>query len=195
MNLQENLIVYLIERILKRCEQELGILERNTDVLEAVKSPFIRLTYHEAVFQLRALGSSIEIGRDFGNDDETILTKQYDRPLFVEKYPAEIKAFYMKHDPENPSLVLCNDLLAPEGYGEIIGGSQREDDEQLLRRRIQDEKLPEKEFEWYLDLRKYGSVPHSGFGLGLERLVSWVCGLEHVREAIPFPRTIYRVFP
>ena len=195
MALQERLIVHLVQRVLAHSSDELALLGRDRSALEKITASFVRMTYTEAVAQLQDLGSSITFGMDFGNDDETILTKEYDKPIMVEKYPAEVKAFYMKRDPENPELVLCNDVLAPEGYGEIFGGSQREDDYDTLRARIIEEELPLDDFEWYLDLRKYGSTPHSGFGLGLERMVAWICGLAHVREAIPFPRTIYRVYP
>ncbi len=153
------------------------------------------MTHAEAIKELRQMGSDIGDMDDLGGDDETILTKKYDKPIFVEKYPAEVKAFYMKRDPKDPSRALCADLLAPEGYGEIIGGSQREDDYDTLVDRINKHMLPMEAFTWYLDLRKYGSVPHSGFGYGLERLVTWICGLEHVRESIPFARTIYRLTP
>jgi asparaginyl-tRNA synthetase len=153
------------------------------------------LSYKDAVARLRELGSDVDEGKDLGADDETLLTKQFDRPIFVEKYPAHIKAFYMKRDPLDDSLALCDDLLAPEGYGEIIGGSQREDDYDTLVQRIKSHNLPIDAFGWYLDLRKYGSVPHSGFGYGLERITAWLCGLHHVRETIPFPRTINRLTP
>lgn len=193
--LQERFVTFLVERVLTRNARELQLLERDTSRLETIKSPFIRKTYAEAVLELRRLGSDISDGEDLGGDDETMLTQQYEKPIIVEKYPAAVKAFYMKRDPEHPHLSLCDDLLAPEGYGEIIGGSQREDDYEVLQRRIQQYRLPLKEFEWYLDLRRFGSVPHAGFGLGLERLVSWICGLRHVRESIPFARTIQRLTP
>ncbi len=192
---QEKLIAFLIARVLERTKEELAILERDIAALEKIKAPFIRMTHSEAVAALQKLGSDIKQGDDLGGDDETLLTKQYDKPVIVEKYPAAVKAFYMKRDPQNPEYALCDDMLAPEGYGEIIGGSQREDDYETLKQRILEHNLPLAEFEWYLDLRKYGSVPHAGFGLGLERLVSWVCGLQHVREAIPFARTITRLRP
>ncbi len=195
MNLQENLVRYIVEQTLAHCEKELKLLERDTGPLEKVSKPFYHITYDNAVKKLRELGSSIEYGTDFGNEDETILTEQYDRPLFVECYPREVKAFYMKQHPDQKHLVLCDDLLAPEGYGEIIGGSQREDDLDLLLSRIREEKLPEESYGWYLDLRRYGTFIHSGFGMGIERVVTWICGLHHIRETIPFPRTIYRLFP
>ncbi len=195
LKIQEKLISYMVERVLNENQLELEILERDIEPLQKVKPPFYRLTHAEAVKKLRELGSDIGDKDDLGGDDETILTQQYDKPIFVEKYPAEVKAFYMKRDSENPELALCADLLAPEGYGEIIGGSEREDDYDILIKRIEEHNLPLDAFSWYLDLRKYGSVPHSGFGFGLERIVAWVCGLKHVRETIPFPRMINRIRP
>ncbi len=195
LKIQEELISYMVKRVLEENKLEFDILERDIEPLQKVKPPFYRLTHAEAVKKLRELGSDIGDKDDLGGDDETILTQQYDKPIFVEKYPAEVKAFYMKRDPENPELALCADLLAPEGYGEIIGGSEREDDYDALVERIKEHNLPLEAFDWYLDLRKYGSVPHSGFGFGLERIVAWVCGLKHVRETIPFPRMINRVRP
>lgn len=195
MATQERLIEFLIARVVERNQEELRLLERDSGPLQKIKVPFDRLTYQDAVKALQKLGSDIKQGDDLGGDDETLLSKNHDKPLFVEKYPAAVKAFYMKRDPRDQDSALCDDLLAPEGYGEIIGGSEREDDYGTLRQRIIDHNLPLNEFAWYLDLRKYGSVPHAGFGLGLERLVSWVCGLPHVRESIPFPRTISRLRP
>lgn len=195
LKIQEELISYMVQKVLEENQEELKILERDTKILEKVKPPFYRLTHAEAVKKLHELGSDIGDKDDLGGDDETILTRQYDKPLFVEKYPAEVKAFYMKRDPQNPNLALCADLLAPEGYGEIIGGSEREADYDTLVKRIKEQNLPMEAFEWYVDLRKYGSVPHSGFGFGLERIVAWVCGLKHVRETIPFPRMINRITP
>jgi asparaginyl-tRNA synthetase len=195
MKLQENLISAIVESVLENCQAEFEALERDTKPLERVRAPFHRITYDEAVRILQDLGSTIEYGTDFGGDDETVLTQQFDKPVFVECYPKKVKAFYMKQHPDREDLVLCDDLLAPEGYGEIIGGSQREDDYDLLLSRIREEGLPEESYEWYLDLRRYGTFIHSGFGLGIERLVSWICGLHHIREAIPFPRTIYRLNP
>ncbi len=192
---QEGLVCHIVKKVLENNLTELAILERNIEPLKKIQAPFIRKTHEEVVKELREMGSDIEPNHDLGGDDETMLTQKYDKPIFVEKYPAEVKAFYMKRDPQDPSRVLCADLLAPEGYGEIIGGSQREDDYDVLLKRIQDHKLPVKEFQWYLDLRKFGSVPHSGFGYGLERLVTWICGQEHIRSSIPFPRTIYRLTP
>lgn len=193
--IQEQLVQYIVERVLENCQPELKILERNQEPLKKVKAPFIRMTHAQAIAELRAMGSDIGDMDDLGADDETILTQKYEKPIFVEKYPAAVKAFYMKRDPSDPSRVLNADLLAPEGYGEVIGGSQREDDYETLLARIREHNLPEEAFKWYLDLRKYGSVPHSGFGFGLERLTTWICGIHHVRETIPFPRLINRLEP
>ncbi len=195
MKIQEQLISHIVEKVLENNLPELAILERDIEPLKKIVPPFIRKTHAEVVHELREMGSDIQENHDLGADDETILTKKYDKPIFVEKYPAEVKAFYMKRDPADQSRVLCADLLAPEGYGEIIGGSQREDDYDTLLDRIKKHNLPVSAFQWYLDLRKYGSVPHSGFGYGLERLTTWICGLEHIRASIPFPRTIYRLTP
>lgn len=192
---QEGLVCRIVKDVLEKNRKELAILERDVAALEKVQAPFVRMTHAEAVAKLKELGSDIGPMDDLGADDETILTKQYDRPIFVEKYPAEVKAFYMKRDPADPRYVLNADLLAPEGYGEVIGGSQREDNYDELLKRIKEHNLPVEPFQWYLDLRKYGSVPHSGFGYGLERLVTWICGLPHVRESIPFPRLINRLNP
>jgi asparaginyl-tRNA synthetase len=195
MKIQENLVTHIVKRVLEKNLKELKVLERDIEPLKKIVPPFIRKTHAEVVKELQDMGSDIKELDDLGGDDETILTEKYDKPIFVEKYPAEVKAFYMKRDPENPGKALCNDLLAPEGYGEIIGGSQREDDYETLLNRIKGHNLPIKEFEWYLDLRKYGSVPHSGFGYGLERLTGWICGTPHVRETIPFPRMMTRITP
>lgn len=195
LQIQENLITAVVKAVLAKNQPELAILERDTTLLHRVTPPFYRLTHQEAVQKLRERGSDIGDRDDLGADDETLLTELYDKPIFVEKYPAEVKAFYMKRDPADPSRVLNADLLAPEGYGEVIGGSQREDDYDTLLARMKEEKLNIADFQWYLDLRKYGSVPHSGFGVGLERLVAWICGLKHVRESIPFPRLINRLRP
>lgn len=195
MQFQEELILFIVKRILDRCQKELELLERDQEPLKKVEAPFIRLTHAEAVRKLRDMGSDIGDMDDLGADDETKLTQSYERPIFIEKYPAAVKAFYMKRDPENSALVLNNDLLAPEGYGEVIGGSEREADYDTLLKRIHEHSLPEKDFQWYLDLRKYGAVPHSGFGFGLERIVAWICGLHHVRETIPFPRLLNRLEP
>jgi len=195
MQIQEGLIRYVIRTCLERCDTELTILERDKDVLKAADAPFKRMTHYEAIEYLRSKGSQITQGSDFGAADETLLTAGSPVPIFVEKWPKEIKSFYMKRDPENPNLVLGDDLIAPEGFGEIIGGSQREDDYDLLLKRMQDEKMPIEEYQWFLDMRKYGSVPHSGFGVGLERLITWISGIHHIRETIPFPRMLYRIYP
>ncbi|MFA5051607.1 MAG: asparagine--tRNA ligase [Patescibacteria group bacterium] len=195
MAIQEKMIMYVVQKVLAERQTELGLLNRDLAPLKKVQAPFIRMTYDEALVKLKELGSDITWGTDLGNDDETILTKAFDRPIFITRYPVDIKAFYMKPDPENPKVALCADLLAPEGYGEVIGGSQRIDDLELLEQRIKEHKLKRADFEWYLDLRRYGSVPHAGFGIGLERTVTWMCGLDHVRETIPFPRLINRLRP
>jgi asparaginyl-tRNA synthetase len=195
MDLAEEFLEYIVQTVLKERAGELKVLERNTKFLENVKRPLPRITYDEAVNILKKHGSPFEWGSDFGGTDETIISEQFDRPVMVHRYPAKIKAFYMKRDPRNPDLALAVDVLAPEGYGEVIGGSQREDDYEILVKRLEEHNLPREAFEWYLDLRKYGSVPHSGFGLGLERTVSWICGLDHIRETTPFPRMIYRITP
>ncbi len=195
MDLAEEFLEYIVQTVLKDKEDELKVLERDTKFLMNVKKPLPRISYDEAVEILKKNGSEFEYGNDLGGGDETIISNQFDRPVMVHRYPAAVKAFYMKRDPQNPNLALAVDVLAPEGYGEIIGGSQREDDINLLIERIKEHDLPMKDFEWYLDLRRYGSVPHSGFGLGLERTVSWICGLDHIRETIPFPRMIYRNTP
>lgn len=195
LKIQESLVCYIVEQVLKNCQPELKILERNQEPLKKVQAPFIRMTHADAIKELREMGSDIGDMDDLGADDETKLTMKYEKPIFVEKYPAAVKAFYMKRDPSDPSRVLNADLLAPEGYGEVIGGSQREDNYDELLKRIREHNLPEEAFKWYLDLRKYGSVPHSGFGYGLERIVTWICGIHHVRETIPFPRLLNRLEP
>jgi len=195
MDIQEALIVHVIEKVLKENLKELEILERDTEPLKKIKAPFIRKTHKDVVDELREMGSKITYEQDLGAEDETMLTKKYDKPIFVEKYPFKVKAFYMKRDEENPEYAKCADMLAPEGYGEVIGGSEREADYDVLLKSIKDHNLPIEEFQWYLDLRRYGSVPHSGFGIGLERLTGWICGRKHVRETIPFPRTIGRLTP
>jgi asparaginyl-tRNA synthetase len=195
MDLAEALIVSVVGRVLDVRRRELAALERDVTKLESVKSPFPRITYDEAIEILRKQGQSIEWGGDFGGPDETLLSSQYDRPLMVHRYPAAVKAFYMKPDPERPEVALGVDVLAPEGYGEIVGGGERLADLALLLQRIKDHNLPQEAFEWYLDLRRYGSVPHGGFGMGVERVVAWICGLEHVRETIPYPRMLYRLYP
>ena len=195
MDLAEDLVTYVVGRVLERRAEELKLLERDTGRLEKVQKPFPRITYQEAVDRLQAAGSDIEWGRDLGGDDETALANQFDVPLLVHRYPAQVKAFYMKGDPQDQRLALCVDMLAPEGYGEIIGGGQREDSAAVLEKKIQAHDLPTEAFTWYMDLRRYGSVPHAGFGMGIERVVAWLCGLDHVREAIPFPRLMQRLYP
>jgi asparaginyl-tRNA synthetase len=195
MRLQEEFVAYLVSRALERCQDALKELERDTAPLEKVTAPFPRITYTEAIARLQAEGSDIQWGADLGADDETALAKAYDQPLFVMNYPKEVKAFYMKENPDDPRTVLNNDCLAPEGYGEIIGGSQREDNYEKLLERIHAQGLDPATYGWYLDLRKYGGFVHSGFGLGLERTVAWICGIPHIREAIAFPRQIHRLYP
>jgi len=195
MDLAEEFLIHIVQSVLKNRQPELRVLERNTSFLEHVQKPLPRITYDEAVEILHKKGIPFEWGNDLGGTDETVVSEQFDRPVMVHHYPAAVKAFYMKRDPQNPNLALALDVLAPEGYGEIIGGSQREDDFDTLLARIKEHNLPQDAFEWYLDLRRYGSVPHSGFGLGVERTVAWICGLDHVRETIPFARMIYRLTP
>lgn len=195
LKIQEGLICRIVKDVLEKNQQELKVLERDVAPLEKVQAPFVRMTHAEAIKILREQGSDIGEMDDLGADDETILTKMYERPIFVEKYPAAVKAFYMKRDPSDPTRVLNADMLAPEGYGEIIGGSQREDDLDLLMERIREHNLPLEPLKWYIDLRTYGSVPHSGFGYGLERITGWICGTPHIRETIPFPRLINRLTP
>jgi asparaginyl-tRNA synthetase len=195
MDLAEEFVDFIVGRVLERRERELTLLERDLDALRKVRKPFARISYDEAVGLLHKAGVEFEWGGDFGGDDETVLSQQFDTPVLVHRYPAQVKAFYMKRDPADERLALCVDMLAPEGYGEIIGGGQREDDLDVLRRRIAEHELPEDAFSWYLDLRRYGTVPHAGFGLGIERTVGWLCGLPHVRETIPFPRLMGRVTP
>jgi len=195
MDLAEDLVRHVVTTVVKRCETELKTLERDTSKLEAVKDPFPRITYEEAVEILKKKGFPAKFGDDFGGDEETALAPESGQPVLIHRYPAAIKAFYMKRDPEDDRLALGVDMIAPEGYGEIIGGSQREEDYDTLLSRIEEHKLPKDAFEWYLDLRRYGSVPHSGFGMGIERVVAWICGIKHVRETIPFPRTMTRLYP
>ncbi len=195
MRLQEDLVSFIVGRCLERRQAELKELERDTTKLEAVRPPFPRIDYSDAVTLLQKKGSSVQWGEDLGAEDEALIVEDYDRPVFVMNYPKEAKAFYMKENPADPRTVLCDDCLAPEGYGEIIGGSQREDSYEKLLHRIREEKLPEAAYSWYLDLRKYGTFVHSGFGLGLERTVAWVCGLPHIREVIAFPRLMNRLRP
>jgi asparaginyl-tRNA synthetase len=191
----EELIVFVVGRVLQNRRAELATLERDISKLEAVQPPFPRISYDEAVALLQSKGSGIRWGDDFGGDEETLLSQSFDRPVMIDRYPASVKAFYMQPDPERPEVVLGVDVLAPEGYGEIVGGGQRIHDLELLLRRLEEHHLPREAFEWYIDLRKYGTVPHAGFGMGLERCVAWICGLDHVRETIPFPRMLYRTRP
>ena len=195
MRLQEDFVSYLVQRVLAKCPAELKELERDTSKLETVKTPFPRIDYTDAVATLQKKGSKVQWGDDLGAEDEALLVEDYDRPIFVMNYPKEAKAFYMKENPDDPRTVLCDDMLAPEGYGEIIGGSQREDDLEKILHRLREEKLPEEAYDWYLALRKYGTFPHSGFGLGLERTVAWICGSQHIRECIAFPRMMHRLRP
>jgi len=191
----EELIVFVMGRVLERRRPELAVLERDVRKLEAVKAPFPRMSYDQAVEILRKKGSEIQWGGDLGGTDETLISEDFDRPVMVDRYPAAVKAFYMQPDPDRPEVVLGVDVLAPEGFGEIVGGGQRIHDLDLLLRRLEEHHLPKEAFDWYIDLRKYGSVPHGGFGMGVERCVGWICGLEHVRETIPFPRMLYRTRP
>ncbi len=201
MALAENFISFIVERVLTRRALDLKVIERDVTKLESIKAPFPRLSYDEAVQMLHdahakgLIENKFEYGDDFGSPDETYISSQFDRPVMVHRYPAAVKAFYMEPDPVNDKFALCVDVLAPEGYGEVIGGSQRVASYELLKKRIDDHNLPAEAFQWYLDLRRYGSVPHAGFGMGIERVVAWVCGLEHVRETIPFARTLNRIYP
>jgi asparaginyl-tRNA synthetase len=195
MDLAEGLVSAIVQGVVKNKSRELETLKRDVKKLESVKTPFPRITYEEAIGVLQKNGNPAKFGDDFGGDEETIISSSFDRPVMVHHYPSAIKAFYMQPDAERPDLALSFDMLAPEGYGEIIGGSQRIHDYDLLVKRLKEHNLPEESFQWYLDLRRYGSVPHAGFGLGLERTVAWICGTEHIREVIPFPRMIYRVYP
>lgn len=195
MDLAEDFVSTVVQQVLNSRRKELELLQRDLEPLERVKKPFPRISYTEAVDILNRSGVSHRWGDDFGGDEETVLAEQFDRPVLVHRYPASCKAFYMKADPDDGRLALCMDMLAPEGYGEIIGGGQREDDLEELRRKIAEHRLDETPFQWYLDLRRYGSVPHAGFGLGIERTVAWICGLRHVRETIPFPRMLQRLYP
>jgi len=194
MQLQEDLVTYLVTRALDRRREELKELERDPAPLERLQPPFPRISYSDAIVRLNAQGSDISWGSDLGGDDETLLAQEYDRPVLVYNYPKQVKAFYMKENPDDPRTVLNNDCLAPEGYGEIIGGSQREDDYDKLLARIKEQGLDPEAYRWYLDLRKYGTFVHSGFGLGVERTVAWICGIPHIREAIAFPRQIHRLY-
>ena len=195
MQLQEDFVCFIAERVLANRREDLDVLERDVERLEAIRPPFDRMSYTEAVECLRGLGSAIEWGADLGAEDETLIADGRATPIFIYDYPKGAKAFYMKENPEDPRTVKCNDLIAPEGYGEVIGGSQREDDYDRLLARIREEGLPEEAYDWYLDLRRYGTFPHSGFGLGVERTVAWMCGIGHLREAIAFPRLMTRLKP
>ena len=193
--LAEDLVTYVVEAVLRQRRKELEAIQRDTTLLAKVSPPFPRISYDEALEILARKGTRIEWGTDFGGGDETLLSQEFDKPVFVHRFPAKAKAFYMQPDAWRPEVALCCDLLAPEGYGEIIGGGQRIHDLALLEKRLEEHKLPREAYEWYLDLRKYGSVPHSGFGMGIERMVSWICGIKHIRETIPFPRLLYRIYP
>ena len=195
MDLAEDFVEYVVQQVVTNRRKELELLERDVSKLEKIKKPFPRITYDEAIQILKDAGKEVEWGDDFGGDEETVISEKFDRPVLIHRYPAECKAFYMKQDPENAKLALCVDMIAPEGYGEIIGGGQREENLDVLLGKIKEHNLPEEAFYWYLDLRKYGTVPHSGFGLGIERTVSWLCGLHHVRETIPFARLMDRIKP
>ena len=195
MKLGEDLVTHIVARVLERRRPELETLERDTSKLENVRPPFHRLSYDDALKLLHQKGSQLPWGEDLGGADETFISQQFDKPVIVHRYPAKAKAFYMEPDPERPELALCMDMLAPDGYGEIIGGSQRIASYDLLLKRLRENNLPEDAFQWYLDLRRYGSVPHGGFGLGVERTVAWIAGISHIRETIPFPRMIYRIYP
>jgi asparaginyl-tRNA synthetase len=191
----EELIVSVVGQVLENRQEELKTLERDVSKLEAIRAPFHRMSYDEAVVKLQSKGSEIQWGMDFGNTDETLLTDDLDRPVMVDRYPSSVKAFYFQPAPDRPEVAMGVDFIAPEGYGEVIGGGQRIHDMDLLLRRLKEHKLPPEAFDWYLDLRRYGSVPHAGFGMGVERLVAWMCGLEHIRETIAFPRMLYRTRP
>jgi len=195
MDLAEDLIVSVVGRVLEKRRRELAVLERDISKLESIQKPFPRISYDDAVASLQARGLPITWGGDFGGTDETLLSEQYDRPVMVHRYPSAVKAFYMKPDPARPDVALGVDILAPEGYGEIVGGGERLADLDLLLQRIKEHDLPQEAFEWYVDLRRYGTVPHGGFGMGIERVVAWICKLEHVRETIPYPRMLYRLYP
>ncbi len=195
MDLAEEFLTFVVKRVAEARRAELLLLERDILKLERIVPPFPRLSYEEAVELLRKNGNPIRFGDDFGGDEETLLSSEFDRPVIVHRYPAATKAFYMQNDPQRPDLALCMDVLAPEGYGEVIGGGQRIHEYDKLVARIREHGLPEEAFRWYLDLRRYGSVPHAGFGMGIERVVAWICGIDHVRETIPFPRMLYRLYP
>jgi asparaginyl-tRNA synthetase len=193
--LAEEFVEYIVARVMDRCAESLKELERDVTKLENVKRPFPRITYRDAIELLASKGMPANFGDDIGGDEETVIANSYDRPVIITRYPAAIKAFYMQPDPNEPEVALAMDMIAPEGYGEIIGGSQRIHDHDLLLQRIQEHKLPVDKFQWYLDVRKYGTFPHSGFGMGIERCVAWISGVPHLRETIPYPRTINRIYP
>lgn len=195
IQLGEDLVCYIVDSVLENRREELEVLERDVSKLESVRRPFVRMKYDEVIELLRKSGHDTVWGSDLGGADETALSEAHDRPVIVTHYPTSVKAFYMEPDPERPELALCVDMIAPEGYGEIVGGGQRIHDLELLKRRIEEHHLPDKAFDWYVDLRRFGSVPHSGFGMGIERVVAWICKLDHLREAIPFPRMLYRLSP
>jgi len=195
MNLAESMLCKITTRVIENCKEDLEVLERDVDILKKITGPFPRLSYSEAVERLNAEGHAFEWGGDLGAKDEAIISSWFDTPVMVHRYPQEVKAFYMKRDPEDSKVALGVDVLAPEGYGEIIGGGQREDSLETLLGRIHEHELDPEDFAWYLDLRRYGSVPHGGFGLGVERTVCWLAGIEHVRECVPFPRMLYRIYP
>ncbi len=195
MDLAEDFVAYIVARVLERRRPELQALERDISKLERVVKPFPRITYDDAVAKLKAKGIAINWGDDLGADEETAVSEEFDRPVMIHRYPTQCKAFYMKQDPARPEVALCVDMLAPEGHGEIIGGGQREDDYETLRTKITSHGLPLAPFEWYLDLRRYGSVPHAGFGMGIERMTGWLCGIHHIRETVPFPRLMERLEP
>ncbi|MGQ9465447.1 MAG: amino acid--tRNA ligase-related protein, partial [bacterium] len=195
MELEEDFVVYIVEQVLENRREELKILERDTKKLENIKKPFPKISYKEAVELIQKKDKGFKYGEDFGAPQETIISESFDRPVMVHHYPATCKAFYMKRDSADESLSLSVDMIAPEGYGEIIGGGQREDNYEILLKRIKENKLPEEAYRWYLDLRKFGTCPHSGFGLGLERTIAWICKIPHVRETIPFPRMLEKIYP
>ena len=195
VQLAEDFVCYIVKDVLKNCQRELETLERDTAPLQKIEPPFPRITYSEAAQILKEAGQNFQFGTDFGAQDETLISKKFDKPVAVTHYPASVKAFYMKRDPNNPDFALCLDVLAPEGFGEIIGGSQREDDLNALEQRIKEQNLPGEAFQWYLDVRRYGTFPHAGFGLGIERTLAWISGAEHIRECIPFPRMLYKIYP
>lgn len=194
-DLAEEFVEYVVQRTVERCSEELKTLERDVTKLQSVQRPFPRITYREAIEVLAQRGMKVAFGDDLGGDEETVLAEAFDRPVIVHRYPAAIKAFYMQPDPDDPTLALGMDMLAPEGYGEIIGGSQRIHDHDLLLQRIREHDLPVEAFQWYLDIRKYGTFPHSGFGMGIERVVAWISGVRHLRECIPYPRMLNRIYP